>query len=239
MNRFVSKDLWPLMKKLSRGNAKHAAIAYVASDSHLAFGDGDVLVTDASNALIEGGQTSARVLQTAHAKGAKLYSLRGSPRAPGGKPKITDHKSRMWLAGVDELAPEAYESDAAYIEQGEELAEAERSEDDSDLSWIRYAGNSKFRRDAVPGDCVIQIWQELGSKKVFVYEPAAVIIRRSTKRHAYFHIEELRGSERRAIPWRDFVKHWRRLVGTPPPSVNGARLLRDDLADVLGSLWKS
>lgn len=311
MNELVSELLWRRIKKLANQRGpRHAAIAYVASDAHLAFRSGDVLVTDASDATITGAQTSARVLKAAHARGAELYSLCGlhakvicfgrhvvigsanassssvtrlveagvvsddprlraearafiaqlkesatpidkaflrrvaaipvnrSARPAGVKPKVKDHKARMWLASVNELQPEAYESDSKFIERGEDLAAFERSEDDSDISWIRYTGSSRFRREASPGDCVIQIWRESASKKVFVWEPAALLVRRNRKPHSYFHIEELRGSEQRAVPWRKFQKDWRRLVGTASPSVNGARLLRDDVADVLGQIWR-
>ena len=76
MNRFASNELWTLVRKYSRVRVKkYAAIAYVASDEHLAFRKGDVLVTDASDPRIAGGQTSAKVLKAAHEAGAELYSL--------------------------------------------------------------------------------------------------------------------------------------------------------------------
>jgi hypothetical protein len=77
MQQFVSEKLWSLITKHSKRGAKAAAIAYVTSDKHIAFGRGDLLVTDASDAAITGGRTSAKVLKKAYAtgKGARLYSL--------------------------------------------------------------------------------------------------------------------------------------------------------------------
>jgi hypothetical protein len=47
----------------------------VTSETHLSFGEGDVLVVDASNQMISGGQTDAGVLRRAFERGASLHSL--------------------------------------------------------------------------------------------------------------------------------------------------------------------
>ena len=78
MLRLLSTNLWPLIAKLARMPArKQAAIAYVSSDRHPKFGQGDVLVTDATDGANEAGQTSAIVLSKAASRGARLYSLGG------------------------------------------------------------------------------------------------------------------------------------------------------------------
>jgi hypothetical protein len=76
MNQLLSEDLWPTIKRLSRkGSRKRAAIAYVTSDEAVAFGTGDLLVTDASDAAIKSGQTSAGILERAVKRGAEVFSL--------------------------------------------------------------------------------------------------------------------------------------------------------------------
>jgi hypothetical protein len=77
MRRFVSENLWPALSSLARNAVKRAAIAYVSSDQHVKFGDGDTLICDASPAAIGSGQTSATVLARAIDRGAEVYCVPG------------------------------------------------------------------------------------------------------------------------------------------------------------------
>lgn len=71
-------DPWPEIKRLAGAARRRlAAVAYVTSDAHVSFKAGDVLVTDASENAIACGETSAKVLQAAHDRGAKLYTCPG------------------------------------------------------------------------------------------------------------------------------------------------------------------
>ena len=76
MHQLVSEGLWELIEDLaSKATIRRAAIAYVSIDSPLNFGEGDLLITDASDASIKAGHTSARVLGRALKSGAHLFSL--------------------------------------------------------------------------------------------------------------------------------------------------------------------
>jgi hypothetical protein len=76
--RIVAEGLWDEIRRLAkRAGRKFAAVAYVTSDTHVKFGAGDTLVTDASNKAIKTGQTSAKLLRAAHDRGAYLYSYPG------------------------------------------------------------------------------------------------------------------------------------------------------------------
>ena len=77
MNRLLSHDLWPKVAKLAKNAVKRAAIAYVSSDEHIQFGEGDLLICDASNKAIKTCQTSAAVLKRAFDRGTRLYNLPG------------------------------------------------------------------------------------------------------------------------------------------------------------------
>jgi hypothetical protein len=77
MNRLLSHNLWPTLSKLAKGAAKRAAIAYVSSDEHIQFGDGDILICDASPNAVKAGQTVAAVLKRAYDRKATLFSLPG------------------------------------------------------------------------------------------------------------------------------------------------------------------
>ena len=78
MDELLSDNLWPTIKRLAkRSSSKRAAVAYVTSEEYVEFGEGDVLVTDASHEAIASGQTNAKLLERAFERGAKLYSLDG------------------------------------------------------------------------------------------------------------------------------------------------------------------
>ena len=78
MQRLLSQRLWPTLRKLAaKSGVKMAAVAYVTSDKYVAFGDGDVLIVDASDSAIVQGQTDALILEQAFDRGAELYSYPG------------------------------------------------------------------------------------------------------------------------------------------------------------------
>lgn len=74
MNRLLTSDLWPVAAKLSRkAETRLAAIAYVTAET-VKFGEGDVLVVDATRGAITSGETKAEVLLEAHEAGAQIYN---------------------------------------------------------------------------------------------------------------------------------------------------------------------
>jgi hypothetical protein len=76
MQKLLSDALWPQVANLARNHRCFAAIAYVTTE-HLRFSVGDVLITDASNAAIASGETSASVLRNIFDRGANVFSLSG------------------------------------------------------------------------------------------------------------------------------------------------------------------
>jgi hypothetical protein len=70
-----SHDLWSELAKFAdRTTGIKAAVAYVSDDTSIKFGEGDVLVVDASNETIASGGTSAKLLSRAFEAGASLFS---------------------------------------------------------------------------------------------------------------------------------------------------------------------
>jgi hypothetical protein len=75
MLNLVSGHLWKEIRRhAKKSKVKKAAVAYVSSDKEVLFGDGDLLIVDASDGAITSGQTSAQVLESAFQRGAELYS---------------------------------------------------------------------------------------------------------------------------------------------------------------------
>lgn len=76
MLKVVSANLWSTLSlKAAKSKSRRAAIAYVTNAKLLPLQSGDVLVTDASDAAIAGGCTSAAVLAKYFDLGVELFSL--------------------------------------------------------------------------------------------------------------------------------------------------------------------
>jgi hypothetical protein len=78
MSRLLTDNIWNEINRLSlASNKKHIAVAYVTDISKLHFKSNDVLVVDASDRTIMGGQTSAATLDDLFRTGVRLYSQEG------------------------------------------------------------------------------------------------------------------------------------------------------------------
>lgn len=78
MKAILSRELWPQLERFSAEcHLKRAAVAYVTTDEHIQFGEGDLLVVDASDSAVAGGQTDALVIERAFERGARLFSVAG------------------------------------------------------------------------------------------------------------------------------------------------------------------
>lgn len=76
MYKLISHDLWKHISKLAaKANTRQIAVAYVSKGDAIEFGEGDVLICDASDYVIASGQTSATVLRKAFKNGTQVYSL--------------------------------------------------------------------------------------------------------------------------------------------------------------------
>jgi len=78
MQSIHADDLWIEIERLATTSRyKVAAVAYVTNDEIVQFGEGDLLVVDASDNAIKTRQTDRRVLKRAFRRGAKLFSSPG------------------------------------------------------------------------------------------------------------------------------------------------------------------
>jgi hypothetical protein len=74
MNRLLTNNIWQQLKSALPKGKKLAALAYVSTDRYCSFKKGDVLICDASESAIRGGQTSAVTLAKFFGAGAEIYS---------------------------------------------------------------------------------------------------------------------------------------------------------------------
>jgi hypothetical protein len=314
MNELLSDNLWNTIKRLDKkSTAKRAAVAYVTTEAFVKFGDGDILVTDASDHAIASGQTNAPILARAYQRGAQLYSLSGlhtkvlllngvsvigsanlsessanamieaawvtdSPGAAGmvtsliqqltkqaksideaflnrilkikvkfqgwskgnvaNPKKVRIPKHQTWIIGVHELVREFADEQEA-IKAGTEIAEHQLTQKGSTLSWIRWTGKSRFRREAKPGDTVIQIWRSHGSKiPEWVYRHAPILHRQHETTCTRLFVEDFADQEEVKISWSQFKKLMNQ-VGLPGKvGPTSTRPILEAFANALYSLWE-
>lgn len=153
-----SIDLWPTLGKLSgKAKSRKAAVAYVTSEEHIRFTDGDALVVDASDDAIAEGKTSASVLEAAFARGAKIYSLANLHAkifvfdgvASVGSANISKYSANVlveanWVSDMDEFHTSAIE----FIDQQIEVAtQVDQDFIDRILQIeVRNTGRNRYRR---------------------------------------------------------------------------------------------
>jgi phosphatidylserine/phosphatidylglycerophosphate/cardiolipin synthase-like enzyme len=312
MNQLLSDNLWPAIRRLAKKSAvKRAAVAYVTSEAFVTFGESDVLITDASDAAIAGGQTSAKLLSRALKRGAELHSVPGlhakvfvldgtavigsanlsesssnamieaawvtdAPAAVGmataliqqlkkqgtvidqafvkrvlrikvkrivrrGRPsahqRVKVPKHRTWILGVHEVVREFPEEEAA-IEKGNAIAERNLTQESSETSWIRWTGNSRFRREAKRGDSVIQIWSPHGAKKpAAVIRHAPIVHRQDEKTCTRFFVEDFEDEEETELSWAQFNKLYKRLNIPGRIGRGSERPISEAHSEALHALW--
>lgn len=73
---FLDESIWTRIGICAaKAQRNRAAIAYVTEDQPLAFGEGDVLVTNASDHAISPGTTTPAVLRKLFERGVSLFSF--------------------------------------------------------------------------------------------------------------------------------------------------------------------
>lgn len=75
MPEILSDNVWERLKDAAQeACTRKAAVAYLTDAEALPFGANDILIVDASDACIQGGQTSAKALTKLHQRGVIMYS---------------------------------------------------------------------------------------------------------------------------------------------------------------------
>lgn len=261
MERILVKNVWTEASRLIKhSDTKIAAIAYVTKGTPLKFGDGDVLICDASDAAIRSGATDGEIIRKFHKDGAELYScqnlhakvlisgalvvigsanlsassdnllleaalfttrtyirsqVRGLidslirlstlidetfithilslPVTKRFRPLITRRNpnleigNKYWIVNTHEI--ENYpDYENKYIEKGEEAARKTLNDPEAEVEWLRFTGNSRFRKLAKKGDTVVEI-ANCGSRAK-VSTPRAILYSQPHEKWTRFYLEE-------------------------------------------------
>ena len=75
MDKIFTNSSWSKISSyFTEGAPKFAAIAYVSKGTPLKFGNGDILICDASESSIKSGNTDAGILLNFKKNGAQIFS---------------------------------------------------------------------------------------------------------------------------------------------------------------------
>ena len=115
------------------------------------------------------------------------------------------NKTKYWIISTSPLDPDDYPDEKQDTIKGQDKAEKLKNNNNSEVTWIRYTGNSSFRRDAKPGDMLIEVYS--GNKRDrTVYRDVPVIYRQEEKSCTRFYIENNDNYENDAISFGSFKK---------------------------------
>ena len=197
-------------------------------------------VVSAVRLLIEGLKTEGEVVdETFISRICKLPVARRLSGLGGDRrTRMDDPTPRTWLVGLKPAKEK--EDEQAVIEEGMEEAEKHVSQEDSSVSWIRFRGNSKFRREAITGDVVVCIWTANGKGSPnAVYHHAPILYRKDDEAHdvTWFYVEEYPDADDTTLTWKQFQRLYSQ-IGVPGKASQWAsRELARHHSDALHDLW--
>lgn len=158
----------------------------------------------------------------------------------GGRKQIrsADPNPRTWLIGLKQIQEKKEEQ--ATVAEGTAAAKKHISDEESSVSWIRFRGNSKFRREAKKGDVVICIWSPTAKgKPQAVYHHAPILLRKNDEENnlTWIYVEKYPDAEDNTLTWKQF-QNLHAQVGLPGKLSQWAnREIARHYSDALHELW--
>jgi len=207
--------------------------------------DEAALITDDARAVV-----GVRVLVEQLAKGGNRVDDEFLARILKIKVRVARHGSRRrravkvrgpraWLISVVPLDDDKHADENDVVESERGKAEEGTEISDSDAGYVRWVGNSTFRKDAKPGDLVITIWKSHSkSKGGTVYAPEPLLHRKDNGKVTHLFVEEYADRDETSIPFSAFSALWRRVGSGRAPTINSTREVPVDVAEALRASWK-
>lgn len=103
---------------------------------------------------------------------------------------IEEIGNRVWIVSTHLLSPERYRHEEEFVEKGVEEARSKASNPESDISWIRWHGKSKFRSFVKVGDTVIEMRGNKQRNRYQVIQPRPILVRQDHEKWTRFYIED-------------------------------------------------
>lgn len=109
--------------------------------------------------------------------------------------------NRCWIVSTHPLDEDKYLKEEKFVEKAvSDLKKLKKSFED--ISWIRWNGNSRFRKLAKEGDTIIIMHHE-SEKRIRVFQPVSILKKQNIDKWTRFYYEE---TEDEGINWSTFAK---------------------------------
>jgi hypothetical protein len=163
-------------------------------------------------------------------------------RGHGSKKRRAVHTRRsspnVWILGTSDLADDAYPAERKRAEKGAELAEQEKKKSSSTVTWARITGKSRFRREAKPGDVIININSEHGKKTPYaVYKTLPILRVQKESTCTRFYMEYFANSDKTALTWGQLKNLVKRVKLPRKVTRFCAQEVPTNYADAIFALW--
>jgi hypothetical protein len=144
-------------------------------------------------------------------------------------PKIKAIGNRYWIVNTRPWL-ESPENEEPYVEKGEEEARNVMQDPDADIYWMRWTGDSRFRRLAKSGDTVIEVTRH--NRKATVADPRSILVRQHHKKWTRFYLSEPNSE----MSWSKFEAELKK-VGLRKIKKTSVRELNQRDIMLMESLW--
>lgn len=220
---------------LSGSSANGLIEAAWVTDNPMAVGMATTLVNQLAQQADEiDDRFLARILKI------KVKRSGGAAAMPTKRKPVKVRKTAAWIVGVHELDDDKHPEEQEAAEAGEEIAKEGLTRESSDVSWIRWTGNSQFRAEAKEGDTIIQIWSVDGSKRPqAVFRHAPILRRQDEPKCTRFYVEKFRNEQKMSLSWGEFKKLIKKVGLSSSIGPNSARPIGTAESNALFSLWSN
>lgn len=153
---------------------------------------------------------------------------------------VGDGSPTTWLISVHEMDADANGDDPELIEAGAAKAANLVEYGDSDTTWIRFSGRSRFRKSAKVGDLVVQLWSDRrGKAPKWAYYPCPIRWIQEEERCTRFYLEAYSDAEDTYLPLTRFKTILRHSGLGAQLGRHPCRSINARVANELQTLWLS
>lgn len=160
-------------------------------------------------------------------------------RSRKGKTSVSELGNRTWVVGVRELARDPSDDEKNAIERATHSLKDKFRIAEDDVSWIKWWGNSRFRRECREGDTLIQIWRsKSATRPSAVLKAVPVLLRQRTKNWTRFYTAEPSGRSPE-LTWGRFKKLMKEAGHPREVRAGSVQLIAPEVADAIHRKWNS
>jgi hypothetical protein len=140
----------------------------------------------------------------------------------------------IWLTAVTEM--EDIPNEEEHVQKGTTEAADMSDADEDNITWLRFTGSSAFRKEAKPGDLIVQIWKsKKGDKNPLIISPIPILFRQDVDNWTRFYIEE---NEKNLFVRYDKAKKALDTANFGRFGINSLRMLSEKQIEILMNIFK-